>query len=156
MVLICLIAFFGAVTVVNAVMIRAAVSTFGGLETESSYKAGLAFAREIAASEAQDKRRWNVTVTLRTTVDGKTRIEIAALDDTHRPIVGHEARARLSHPTDRRLDLVVHMSATGPGRFAGVAEAPSGQRDLIVELLQGDDRMFRSRERVTLKGGGAQ
>ena len=45
MVLVCLVAFFAVVAGVNAVMIRAAVSTFGGVETESAYQAGLAFAR---------------------------------------------------------------------------------------------------------------
>ena len=50
MVLICLVAFFAVVAGVNAVMIRAAVSTFGGVETDSAYQAGLAFAREIAAA----------------------------------------------------------------------------------------------------------
>ena len=50
-VLFCLIGFFSVVAGVNAVMIRAAVSTFGGVETSSSYQAGLAFAREAAAAQ---------------------------------------------------------------------------------------------------------
>ena len=60
MVLVCLVAFFAVVAGVNAIMIRAAVSTFGGVETESAYQAGLAFAREIAAVEAQDALHWQV------------------------------------------------------------------------------------------------
>jgi hypothetical protein len=36
-------------------MIRAAVSTFGGVETESAYQAGLAFARETAAVTARTR-----------------------------------------------------------------------------------------------------
>ena len=54
MVLICLVAFFAVVAGVNGIMIRAAVSTFGGVETGNAYQAGLAFAQEIAAVEAQD------------------------------------------------------------------------------------------------------
>src|SRR5262245_65523050 len=60
MVLICLVAFFAVVTGVNAIMIAAAVSTFGGLETESAYQAGLAFARDRAAAAAQDSLHWQV------------------------------------------------------------------------------------------------
>ena len=60
MVLVGLVAFFAAVAGVNAVMIWAAVSTFGGVETESSYQAGLAFARETAAVAAQDALHWQV------------------------------------------------------------------------------------------------
>jgi nitrogen fixation protein FixH len=50
MVLLCLIGFFFVVVGINAVMVRVAVSTFGGVETDSSYKAGLAFAKEAQAA----------------------------------------------------------------------------------------------------------
>src|SRR5262249_23714165 len=52
-VLVCLVTFFAVVAGVNAVMIGGAVSTFGGLETESSYQAGLVFAREEAQARSQ-------------------------------------------------------------------------------------------------------
>ncbi|HKN09769.1 MAG TPA: FixH family protein, partial [Pseudomonadota bacterium] len=53
-VLICLVLFFALVAGVNAVMIKAAVTTFGGVESENSYQAGLAFAQQIAAARSQD------------------------------------------------------------------------------------------------------
>ena len=56
MVFICLVAFFAVVIGVNFVLVRAAISTFGGLETESSYKAGLAFGSEIAAAQVHGLR----------------------------------------------------------------------------------------------------
>jgi nitrogen fixation protein FixH len=151
-VLFCVVAFFGVVSLVNAVMIRVAVSTFGGVETESSYKAGLAFAREIAASEAQNKRSWQVTATVGALVDGDVSIELTALDAGGRPLIAYDAEARLSHPTDRRLDRSIELKPTGPGRFKGRAAALPGQWDLIVDLLRNDERMFRSRERIVLKG----
>ena len=48
-----LVGFFALVFGVNAVMVKAATSTFGGVETTSSYKAGLKFKDEIAAAERQ-------------------------------------------------------------------------------------------------------
>ena len=45
-VLFCLVGFFAVVFAVNAVMMRAATSTFGGVETASSYKAGLMFEQD--------------------------------------------------------------------------------------------------------------
>ena len=155
-VLVCVAAFFGVVSLVNGIMIRAAVSTFGGLETESSYKAGLAFGREIAASEAQDKRRWTVSAKIGAIVDGQLRIELAALDAAGRPLVGYEAIVRLSHPTDRRLDHTIKMIDSGAGRFAGHTAVTPGQWDLVVDLLRDDERLFRSRERIVLKGAGAR
>ena len=48
----------------NAVLIRLAVSTFGGVETENAYQAGLNFSREIAAAEVQDALHWQVKATV--------------------------------------------------------------------------------------------
>ena len=59
-VLLCLLAFFGVVFAVNAVMIRFATGTFGGVETASSYAAGLAFKKDLNAAEQQDALGWQV------------------------------------------------------------------------------------------------
>lgn len=155
-VLFCVVAFFGVVALVNGIMMRLAISTFGGLETESSYKAGLAFAREIAASEAQTQRHWSVTGKLGHLIDGQVRLEITARDAGGRPLVGYEAVARLSHPTDRRLDHELVLSSTGAGRYSGKADAAPGQWDLVIELMRDDERMFRSVERIVLDDGGSR
>lgn len=155
-VLLCVVAFFGIVLLANGIMIREAISTFGGLETESSYKAGQAFGREIAASEAQQKRHWNVTAKVGAISGGRLRIELSALDAAGRPLNGVEAVVRLSHPTDRRLDHTVRMPAAGSGHFIGQVAATAGQWDLIVDLFRNDERMFRSRERIVLQDAGAR
>lgn len=119
MVLICLVTFFAIVASVNAIMMRAAISTFGGLETESSYKAGLTFAREIAASEAQQARHWQVTAHLGTIVGGEAAIELSALDAAGQPLSEYNAIARLSHPTDRRLDRAIESARLRAGPLCG-------------------------------------
>ena len=55
MVLACLVAFFAIVFGVNAIMIRAAMSTFGGVETQNAYQAGLAFNHQQADALAQGR-----------------------------------------------------------------------------------------------------
>ena len=42
-VLLWIVGFFAVIFAVNGILVRAATSTFGGLETQSSYKAGLMF-----------------------------------------------------------------------------------------------------------------
>lgn len=150
-VLVCIVAFFAVVSLVNAIMIRAAVSTFGGLETESSYKAGLGFAREMAASQAQEQRRWNVTARFASIRNGEASIELTLNDANHQPLTGYQASARLSHPTDRRRDHAVELSAIGVGRFSGRVAAEPGQWDLMVEIHRDGERLFRSRERIMVK-----
>jgi nitrogen fixation protein FixH len=150
-VLFSLIAFFVVVASVNAVMVTAAVKTFGGVETESSYKAGLAFAREIAAADAQQARHWQVRATVGRDGEGQARIEVLARDASQLPLRDVTALVRLSHPTDRRLDQAVAMTADGPGRFRGTAAFVAGQWDLVIDLDRGGERVFRSRNRVILR-----
>jgi nitrogen fixation protein FixH len=151
-VFVCLVAFFAVVAGVNAIMIRAAVSTFGGVETESSYKAGLAFSREVAAAKAQDSRHWDVRAIVMPGEDGQ-RIEVTARDADGRALAGLTALARFHHPADRRADIVLDMHEVASGRFAGQAEPATGQWDLVIELLREGERVFRSRSRVIIKRG---
>lgn len=149
-VLVWLVAFFGIVAAANAVMIRAAVSTFGGLETESSYQAGLAFAREAADARAQDALHWRVDARLSPARDGATNVVVDARDAAGRPLRGLAAAARLVHPADQRDDQVVSLRETQPGEFRGAAAAAAGQWDLVLELARDGERVFRSKNRVLL------
>jgi nitrogen fixation protein FixH len=148
-VLACLIAFFAVISIANGIMIRAAVTTFGGVETSSSYQAGLAFARESAAAQAQDALRWQVAAKVQPMGAG-TSVEIDALDAEGRPLTGLQATAHLSHPTDRRADQAVALSEGTSGRFRGTTAAIVGQWDVVIELARDGERVFRSRNRVVL------
>jgi len=150
MVFICLVAFFAVVAGVNAIMVRAAVSTFGGVETDSSYQAGLAFAREAATVQAQDALHWDVTANI-SNQDGAAVIEVMARDSSGRSVPNVVATAQLAHPTDRRADRMVPMTEGGPGSFRGTTEALVGQWDLVIELSRDGDRLFRSKNRVLIR-----
>jgi nitrogen fixation protein FixH len=151
-VLVSLVGFFAVVLAVNAIMVHAAVSTFGGVETESSYKAGLAFAKEMAAAAAQDSRRWHINATV-TPQQNAQRLELIAHDAEGRPLLGLTAVMHFSHPADRRADVTVTLPETAPGRFTATASPAAGQWDLIVELLRGGERIYRSKSRVLVKSG---
>jgi nitrogen fixation protein FixH len=148
-VLLILIGFFLIVSIANGVMIRAAVSTFSGVETGSAYQAGLAFERDVEDARAQDTRHWQVSVKVRRTGE-RTVVEIDARDAAGRRLTGLEARARFSHPTDRRADRAVALSEDASGHFRGAVDPVAGQWDVVIELSRGGERMFRSRNRVVL------
>jgi nitrogen fixation protein FixH len=150
MVFLCLVAFFGVVTAVNAVMITAAVSTFGGVETESSYKAGLSFAREASAAEAQRGRGWQVDARIHRQADGRARFELVARDAGQQLLGNLDAALVLIHPTDRRLDRKIAMTTAALGRFTGSGTPAPGQWDLLIELTRDGERLYRSRQRVIL------
>jgi nitrogen fixation protein FixH len=150
MVLVGLVAFFAVVVGVNGLMTYAAISTFGGVETESSYRAGLAFANEIKSAQAQDARHWNVTA--KAAIEGDaTVVEVTARDAAGRPVPDLAATARLVHPTDRRGDHSVPLAGAGSGVFHGETVAAAGQWDLVIELSRDGERLFRSKNRVWLR-----
>ena len=148
-VLFCMIAFFAVIALVNAVMIRFAVTTFGGVETSSSYQAGLAYTREAASAHTQDALNWQVNARVRPSA-GMTQVEVDARDAAGGALAGLQAAARLERPTDRRVDQVVALSENGAGQFRGTAGSLAGQWDLIIELSRDGERVFRSRNRVVL------
>lgn len=150
-VLLWFLGFFGFVFAVNAVMVKAATSTFGGVETTSSYKAGLKFKDEVAAAGRQAALNWHVDGKLTHDKAGEAVLDVTVRDTKGQAVTGLEATARLAHPADSRRDHDVPLSLTGAGQFHGIATAPAGQWELIIDLDRGGERVFRSRSRVTLK-----
>ena len=150
-VLFSLLGFFGVVFAVNAVMVKAATSTFGGVETTSSYKAGLMFEQEVARAERQDDLHWQIDGKLARNKSGEAVLDISARDAKGGLLAGITAQARLAHPADERLDHVIALNRTGAGVFHGEVEVQPGQWELIIDLYRGETRAFRSRSRVTLR-----
>jgi nitrogen fixation protein FixH len=146
-----LVAFFGIVFAVNGVLVRAAISTFGGVETLSSYRAGLQFEQEVGLVQRQDALHWHVTGKLARDSAGVAVLDVTARDAQGAPLSGLTADARLAHPADDRLDRVIAVRSVTGGVFHGAAEAQPGQWELIVDLYRGDQRVFRSRSRVSLR-----
>jgi nitrogen fixation protein FixH len=146
-----MIAFFAIIVGVNVFMAHAAISTFGGVETASSYHAGQMFERDVAMAKAQDAQHWQVDAKLTRAADGTTLIDITARDETGAPVSSVNATMQFARPTDRRLDRTGAVHQTGPGHFVGDADLAAGQWDLVIELSHHDERMFRSKNRVILK-----
>ena len=143
------ITFFGVIFAVNAVMVYAATTTFGGLETESAYKEGLAFGRQIEAARTQEALHWQVVAHLSHTNPRSTAITMNVRDQTGAPLSGLDATVRLVHPTDKRFDHAVDMREIAPGSFQGITDLRGGQWDLVIELQRAGKRMFRSKNRVS-------
>lgn len=145
-VLACLVGFFGVVFAVNGILVREALSTFGGVETESSYQAGLLFKRDEAEAAAQAARHWKVDALLDT-----RDLEVRAAGPDGRPLAGLDLVARLHHPYDSRLDEAIAVRPVSIGVWRGTPAAVPGQWDLVIELYKGSERQFRSVNRVGLK-----
>jgi nitrogen fixation protein FixH len=149
-VLLYLVAFFGIVIGVNALMIYEAVSTMTGVDTDSAYQAGRIFERDVAMAKAQDSRHWHVDAHVTSLLSG-AQLEITARDADGRPLTGMQASAAFQRPTDRHLDRDVALVEDSPGEFSGRTEIMAGQWELVIELSRHGEQVFRSKNRVVLK-----
>jgi len=147
-VLIYLVTFFGIIFAMNFFMIRVAISSFSGVETESSYKAGLTFKNDVAAAEAQDALHWAVEATIQRS--DVSRIRITARDASAQAISGLVPEVRLAHPTDKRRDVTVEFVETGAGQFESLTPLPVGHWDLVIGLKRDTETLFRSKSRIFL------
>ncbi|PVE22099.1 nitrogen fixation protein FixH [Microvirga sp. KLBC 81] len=147
-VLIYFITFFGIVFAMNFVMIRFAVSSFSGVETESSYKAGLTFKNDVAAAHSQDALHWAVDASIQR--GDASRILITARDAKAQALSGLTAEVRLAHPTDKRRDVVIEFVETTAGQFQSLTSLPEGSWDLVIGLKRSGETVFRSKSRISL------
>lgn len=150
-VLICFIAFFGVVAAVNAVMIRYAVSTFAGTQTDSSYRAGLAYDTEEAAAAAQDGLHWKVEGGFSRDAAGEAVLNVDVRDARQARVAGITVTARLAHPLNSRLDHHMTLVRMADGSFRGAADVEPGQWTLTLDIARDRARVYRSVSRLVLK-----
>lgn len=136
----------------NAVMATNAITSFGGLESKSSFREGVQYDRQIAAARAQDERGWNVSAHVDRAADGRVAIDVQPRDKAGQPLVGYAAKARLAHPADMRRDVEATLSEKAPGVYAASVEAPDGGYTLVIDIEKNGETLFKSRNRVRLGG----
>jgi len=147
-VLLYFIGFFGIIFAMNFYMVRVAVSSFSGVETESAYKAGLSFKNDVAAAHAQDARHWSVEASMQRGT--YTSLLITARDAQGLALAGLAPAVRLAHPTDKRRDVALEFVELTSGQFKSLTPLPEGQWDLVIELKREAGTVFRSKSRVAL------
>lgn len=150
-VLICFIGFFAVIFAVNATMARFAITTFGGVEVGSSYKAGLKFGSDRYEADQQDKLGWHVEGRIEKGDNRQPVLNLEVRDGAGALVPGLAIRARLAHPADMKRDQEIAMHQAGPGVFRGDLETDRGQWELKIDLTRGEERVFRSQSRINLR-----
>ena len=146
-----LFGFFGVVFAANAVFVWVAESSFPGVTVESAYTASQAYNQAIASAKAQADRGWEVDAGLTRTSETAAHLEVTALDRTREPLSGLAFTATLQHPA-RDGDIAVALDDLGSGRYtADIPDVPAGNWYLVLEARSGEERIFRSENRLFLK-----
>ncbi len=146
-----IVSFFFVVFAVDGVMIYKAVKTFSGEVIAHPYERGLAYNREIAQAREQAALDWKVDVQLSRVSPGETEIRVSAHDGGGADVSGVEMSALFAAPADLARDVRVKLEAVAPGRYAGRAALPKGQRDLVLTAARGGQEIFRSRNRIDVE-----
>lgn len=131
-VLIGLLIFFGVIFTVNAVFLTQAFRTFRGEDEPRSYIQGINYNDTLARREAQAELGWTAISTVSAT---GVRIEISDADG--QGVTGLMLDARLRHPADSNLDIVLALRGDGPGVYATQADIPDGRWTLVVSTPEG-------------------
>jgi nitrogen fixation protein FixH len=139
--------FFGIIFAMNFYMVRVAISSFSGVETESAYKAGLSFKNDVVAAHAQDARHWSVEASLQR--GDSAGVTITARDAQGQTLPSLTPEIRLAHPTDKRRDVPLEFVELSPGHFKSLTALPVGQWDLIIALKRETETVFRSKSRIS-------
>lgn len=147
-VLLSLLAFFGVVGGVNALMIYYALSTFRGEVSDHPYEAGLAYNSQISAAEAQAGRQWQVDLHFETR-PGSRSVRASFLDKNGVALAGLRVHGLYASPTDLYRDEAFDLQEAEPGVYVGGAVLAAGAWEFRIEARQGAEVVYQSKNRVT-------
>ncbi len=130
-----IVSFFAVVIIVNLVMARFAISTFGGTVVDNSYVASQQYDQWLARAEAGERLGWQVTSALdarRHVIVRAARRDGAALNDAI-------LAARAHHVLGQSGEVQMDFTALGNGQFRSTQPLPAGRWQAVVTIHHGAD-----------------
>lgn len=142
------LAFFGVIISVNAVMAVAATGTFSGVIVKNSYVASQNYNRLKAEAAALPGASWSLDVAA---PDGL--LAVGLVDDDGALKRDLDVRVAAGRPSSIAEDRMLDLRETADGYHADDALAP-GQWLIEVAAWRGGDLVFREQRRVFVRAGG--
>lgn len=155
-VLIAVVAFFGVIFAVNAVLVWQAVATHSGLVASEPYRKGLGYNRRIEADERQQALGW----TSEAAVDPGSAIAVTLAGPDGQPVSGLSLSGAIGRPSTGRSDVALRFVEHAPGRYVALLGGlEAGAWLLSVEAHAGspaaggatDGPVYRLKRRLWLK-----
>ena len=149
------VAGFVVVFAVNGVMIKLALDSFSGLDTEHPYERGLGYNDTLAAARTQEALGWQVAYDAvpagDATPDGHPiAVEARFLDRDGNALTGLAVRALLQRPAVAGHDVELPLVERGGGRYVARTDLPlPGQWDLRI-VAGGDGTSWQASRRILL------
>ncbi|WP_417692566.1 FixH family protein [Roseibium sp.] len=147
-----IIGFFAVIFSANGVFVYLALHSFPGVVVESSYKAGQAYNQELADARAQAERGWQVSASLTRVGGDAAMLRIEPKDYEGHVLAGLDFIAIMEHPAHKGDDVSLALSEVQSGVYqASATGVAGGNWELVLEARRGDQRLFRSENRLFLK-----
>lgn len=123
-----MLAFFGVIIGVNALMLVLAVNSFGGLVVDNSYVASQNFDRDIAAARAQPIHGWTLGIAA-----GRGMVAVDMRGAEGAPLRGLSPVFAATRPTHGRGAVEAALTESAPGLYTAVLPlAPGRWRGTVV------------------------
>ncbi len=136
------LAFFGVVIGVNALMATLAVRSWTGLVVKSTYVASLEFNDKLAASQAQADLNWKVGLTYQEGI-----LQFDLTDDQNQPVNVQSVNIEVSRPIGIAEDRTLDLERIGEG-FGIATDIPSGVWNVVIRAEVADYPQFLYRARL--------
>lgn len=145
-----LVAFFGFIIAVNAIMGWFALRTMPGTEVKSAYQASQGFQKELDKAKEQDARGWKIDGEVTRTPYGDVQILVTAYDKEEKPLVFKQALVIFRHPADSRGDRRADLVVVKPGLYrASIGpEMPAGAWRMMLAMQDQQGIDYKSETRV--------
>lgn len=126
---------FGAVLLVNLVMIWFALETWPGLVSGTAYQDGLDFNRVLQSGERQDELGWKILVAA---PDGVVELTVTQADGS--PVKGLSMVGTAYRPAAEGNDSPLDLREVAPGHYRASDALPlDGNWTIFVDALLGDE-----------------
>jgi nitrogen fixation protein FixH len=145
------VGFFVIVFAVNGVMVWVAVSSWTGLEADSSYERGLIYNRALEAERQQAALGWRAAIDFHQTGDRRGTLELRLQGRDAAPLQGARIDAEIVRPTQVGYDFDVALEEQAPGRYRADLRLPlPGQWEVrLAARAQGE--VYRLSPRIYVK-----
>ncbi len=155
-VLLAMLAFFGAIILVNLVFVYFALDTWTGITTDNAYQEGLEYNQTLAERDAQRALGWKAAVSVISADGGEESLSVTLTDRDGRPLRGLLVSGSLRRPTHEGHDQPVVLAEETDGRYTSPLSLPlRGNWDLSLTAAVPDrlpeDPVFEMKKRLWLK-----
>lgn len=143
------VAFFGLIIIADVIMVRLAITTFGGVETTDAYRKGLNYNENIEISRAMANRGWQS----RAKFDRDHRTIVVQLADADGKPLNHlNVAVELGRAATNRYDKALQLKLNNDDSFSAAwPEAKPGRWIVSTTVKDRDTVVFRAKERLWIE-----